>query len=168
MFGLEKKKKATSRMGYRQMAEDLMTTANQVAVSSRVPFLLKLPQLLSAQKISDWDFFTTVAAVWSAFFHIQFEVPTEFGSETEEIVTYNLGEWHPQGISAMNDLASFVQQRITGETDPSKRQQLVKHLAGTWIVWNLTDMVEIQDEGVVAGALGNFFFKKFTSYWRNT
>ena len=147
-------------------AENLVSLAKFTAITSQSSAFRLFPQLESASKIRSWDFFCTVLATWSALLKIKtFVKDIKFANELQELVFIKLKEFHPSAVDAYDDFDNFLINHLKNQSQSVINPEVVKTIAGLWIVWNLTEKQSIQDERAIVSVLGEVFFTGFAFYF---
>jgi len=153
-------------MNIERNAENLVQMASSIAVGFREEVGRAFPQLASAARFDQWDFFATVLPIWTACSRIGMDVEEAERSTVESIVLKRVEAWNKSGVPAMEDLTQFVVNMSQGESDVERKQTLTPLLGGTWVVWNLTEKQPSEDEAGLVSAIGDIFVTRFEAYWR--
>jgi len=158
--GLNSKEPKSHEGGCTARARELVGTAKMMAIGSNTTYCKKFP-ILGPVPTDKWDFFATVAAVWSASTMIEYHVPKSERTEVERAIEDGLREWHPSGLAAMEDLSKFVARSCEGKSGGD----LIPASVGMWMLWNLLGHAPTDVEYPIAGVLGRMFCEEFAVYW---
>jgi len=153
-------------MNIENNAQKLVQLASSVAAGVRPEICQAFPQLQTASRFEQWDFFAATLAVWTAYSRIGMDVEADLRPTVESIVLGNVEAWNAKGVAAMEDLTQFVVNMSQGETDVERKQTLTPILGGTWVVWNLIEKQPQESEAGLVSAIGELFVIKFGAYWR--
>ncbi len=153
-------------MNIEDNARKLVSFASSVASGARQELYQAFPQLRTAARFEQWDFFATTLLVWTAFSRIGLDVEESMRATVESVVLQDVKDWNRNGAAALEDLTQFVVKMSQGETDVDRKQTLTPLLGGMWVVWNLTEKQPGEGEADLVAAIGELFVAKFGAYWR--
>ncbi len=120
------------------------------------------------QKCFKWDFMLMVAMAWWAVSSARIELPDSKFKSVALKIEQGIQNWNRGGISALEDLNKFIckyDSDYQNILDIKKIEDFTKILVGTWILWNLTNKNEFEDEADLAAMLGKLVHESVTGYW---
>lgn len=148
---------------YKEKVSKLLSISKLFAIGTRDKIILLYPQLNDAKRMNQWDFFATVLGVWIAYEEIEYCIPGIYKNEFLELLKSDLTQWDPNSFDALLDCEKFVFEHLNSNNNITKYS--LPFISGLWLLWNLIDKEEIENEKQIAMTLGNIFHKVFFYYW---
>jgi hypothetical protein len=152
-------------------AEDLVDTANILAVSSYTKLITDLPSIPKIDT-EQWDWVFTIAAVFVAINRLNSaNIDRTKKDKVLEIITRKLKGWKPDAIGGFDDcrmLYNKTYDRLASldqyKSDP---QFLSSDSLGNWIAWNLLGHApQSEDEMKLTRLSGAFVARSFCNWWK--
>ncbi len=145
----------------------LVNAAQIQATSSYVPLLDRFP-VLRAAPLEQWDFFVTIAGVFTAITRLNnLGLPENRENYLTDRVASDLNEWCRDGIRAFEDCKALFEREYDRLTAIGHDAQFVAADAlGLWIVWNALGRRPVTDEEIGLGrSIGASTTHAFFRWW---
>ncbi len=145
-----------------ERAGQLVEFARAAVTAANETFCAQFPILREAP-LNKWDFFGTVAAVWSASTMIGHDVPESSRADVESLVEQAVDHWQQSGLGAMADLSQFVARSVQGEPNAGS---MFPAAVGSWMFWKFMGRPPANTELPIVNAMGRVFCEQFANYWQ--
>lgn len=157
---------------YEKKSKELISFVNTIAIGLWSTFEEEYQDLLkniSGNKHFKWDFFIKIALIWCSVNEMKETLSEEECEKCYLIIEDSLIKWNTQSLSAIKDLNYFFvsyKNKIKSPDTLKKSIEISEVILGTWIVWNLTDKRDVQDEGLIANNIGKTVYNLIIGYWK--
>jgi len=121
------------------------------------------------EKCFKWDFLHIVAMTWWAVNLAKLNLPQAKFTKAARCLEEQSGQWNVGVIPCFSDLNSFIQryeQQYQKMTAPKEVLEFTKLIVGTWLLWNLTNKANFNDETELAGMLGHTVYECVAGCWQ--
>jgi hypothetical protein len=150
-----------------EQAQNLVSAANILAVSSQAKFQEQFP-LLADIDSSRWDFFFTVAGISVGLLGLANEVASE--ERYDRLTTIIRGEilkWNPSAEDAMGNCMTYIHFQLDTDApdDPQAAYTGLAFALGTWILSSSLGRPISEEDSNYAIVIGGFVLASLHDWW---